>query len=108
MDNININNFNIENFLNSVEIVKIYKGKDDYCRCGCGGTYRYTKLERIKKNAISAFRELRSYGDEKHKFRFMVSNASKNYEGYINIPIYNERNLKYNQCYCIYFKNKIS
>jgi hypothetical protein len=108
MSDITINDLKIEDFLNSVEIVKIYKGKDDYCRCGCGASYRYTKLGRITKNVIRAFHELRAYGDEKHKFRYMFSSASNSCEGYINIPIYNERNPKYNQCYCIYFKNKIS
>ena len=108
MSDVTINSFNLKEFLKSVEIVKIYKGKDDYCRCGCGGSYRYTKLKRITNNAINAFSELRSYGDEKHKFRFMFRSASGNNEGYVNIPVYIERNLKYNQCYCIYFKNKIS
>ena len=108
MSDITINNFKFEDFLKSVEIVKIYKGKDDYCRCGCGGKYHYSKFDRFVKNAILAFHELRSYGDEKHKFRFMFRNASNVSEGYVNIPIYNERNPKYNQCYCIYFKNKIS
>ncbi len=105
-DSTNLKTFNLEDFLQNVEIVKIYKGKDDYCRCGCGGSYRYTKLDRIKKNAIQAFHELSIYGDRNHQNRFMLSNATASSEGYVNIPVYNERNLKYNQCYCIYFKKK--
>lgn len=108
MNNIvDIKTFNLEDFLQTVDIIKIYKGKDNYCRCGCGGSYHYNKLDRIKKNAIRAFHNLIAHGDKNHHDRFMFSKATPSFEGYVNIPVYNERNLKLNQCYCIYFKQKV-
>ena len=97
---------NFDSFFANKEIVKIYKGKDDHCRCGCGGKYHYSPSKRLLNNAKCALSDLHWYGDEAHRRRFFMSAASTNHEGYMNIPIYKEDNPRFNQCYCIYFKNK--
>lgn len=94
--------FNLLNFLKSKNVIKIYKGKDDCCRCGCGGKYYYKKFENLLNDADLEFQTLNEYGDYKTKSRFFMEEAQGNKEGFINIPIYN----KNNKCYCIYYKNK--
>jgi hypothetical protein len=92
----------LSEILKDKEVIKIYSGKDDYCRCGCGGKYHYPSARMFKamlRRADEALYELR-WADEAHQYRFMQST------GYINIPIYNEARPKQNRCYCVYFKNK--
>lgn len=90
-------------------IEKIYKGKDEYCRCGCGGKYYYKdkvskrQFDTLFRNAHKALNNLEKYGDNKHMKRFEIYFNDSN-EGFINIPIFNEFNSNYNQCYTIYFK----
>lgn len=101
----------LKNFLADKNIEKIYKGKDDYCRCGCGGKYIYDedKFNKYIENAEKALTTLYEDGDVKTKNKFFHSNygTEKNMiRSYINIPIFNEKNPKYNQCYCIYYLTK--
>ena len=94
-----------ENFLKNVSIERIYKGKDLHCRCGCGGKY-YEPLSKSFKGILTrakkALEFLRECGDKKTK-QYFAYNLYVN-EGYINIPVYNEFNSNFNQCYCIHFK----
>lgn len=94
-----------ENFLKNVSIERIYKGKDLHCRCGCGGKYYDMSSKSFKgilTRAKKALEFLRECGDKKIK-QYFAYNLYVN-EGYINIPIYNEFNSNFNQCYCIHFK----
>ena len=94
-----------ENFLKGVSIEKIYKGKDLHCRCGCGGKYYEPSSKSFKgvlTRAKKALEFLREYGDKKTEQNFAYNIYGD--EGYINIPIYNEFNSNFNQCYCIHFK----
>lgn len=96
---------------NGYEFIKAYKGKDNHCRCGCGGKYYYPEhksFERILKNANKALHNLIEYGDEFIINRdYFFSDATKEVEGYINIPIFNDFNPRnFNQCYCLYFIKK--
>ena len=57
-----------ENFLKSVSIEKIYKGKDHNCRCGCGGKYYESSSKSFKgilTRAKKALEFLREYGDKR-------------------------------------------
>jgi hypothetical protein len=54
--------------LRNLNIIQIYKGKDDHCRCGCGGKYYYPEdrsFKRILKNAEKAFNENLRLTEEK-------------------------------------------
>ena len=94
--------FNLVDFLKDKVVVKIYKGKDNYCRCGCGGYYHYKNTKKMLNDVDISFKDLYDNGDYKTKSRFFMQNAEGNKEGFINIPIYN----KNNKCYCVYYKNK--
>ena len=37
--------------INFDKITKVYRGKLDCCRCGCGGNYLYTSIEAERLNA---------------------------------------------------------
>ena len=95
--------------LRNFNILKIYKGKDNHCRCGCGGKYYYPEnrsFDRILKNAEKAFNENLKLMEENHNLptcnRNEIEYPVETGEGYLNIPIWN----KENQCYCIYFNEK--
>jgi hypothetical protein len=92
-------------------ITKIYKGKDNCCRCGCGGKYYYPdnrSFKRILKNAEKVFNEnlklseenLISIFGETERFQTM---HHPNGSGWVNIPVLDEMRPKLNQCYCIYY-----
>lgn len=53
--------------LRNLNFIKIYKGKDVYCRCECGGKYYYPEgrsFNRILKNAEKTFNENLRLRDE--------------------------------------------
>ena len=96
--------FDLIDFLKEKTIVNIYKGKDNYCRCGCGGRYHSpnANTKNMLKNVNNYFKDLYEKGDYEAQSRFFMKKAEGNGDGFINIPIYD----KNNKCYCIYYKNK--
>ena len=71
------------------DIESIYYGLDDYCRCGCGGTY-YT----IEDDEESFMEQLEYIDNESFK--------KMEFESWcVNLPIVGECNM----CYCIYWKD---
>ena len=95
-----INGKNIENFLMNKNIIKIYAGKDNWCRCGCGGHYYYHGESGFAKVMEEAFNRCNSMRPSSKLVldNFFMREPKGHEEGYINIPLVN------NQCYCIYFK----
>lgn len=96
-------------------ITKIYKGKDNYCRCGCGGKYYYPEdrsFKRILKNAEKAFNENLRLREEdlipifSTPDRYQICHPVGTCDGYVNIPILDEARPNLNQCYCIYYNEK--
>ena len=96
-------------------ITKIYKGKDNYCRCGCGGINYYPEdrsFKRILKNAEKAFNENLRLSEEdlirifSTTDRFEVVPPCGIYDGYVNIPIFDEARPNLNKCYCIFYNEK--
>lgn len=77
------------------KISQIYFGKDNHCRCGCGGTYVATSYMIEPRSAVddteaeALLRKAKKYDK--------IHNCAEYGETYINIP------LKNNKCYCIYF-----
>lgn len=72
-------------------ITEIYRGRDNYCRCGCGGVYH----NKGSKGFTQALNRLSKGIDA-----YMFCNRKVEYgKTYINIP-YDAENDK---CYCIYF-----
>ena len=95
-------------------IIKIYKGKDIYCRCGCGGKYYYPEsrsFKRILKNAEKVFNKNLELREEdlipifRTPDRFQIRLYDSN-SGWVNIPVLDEARPQLNQCYCIYFNKK--
>lgn len=95
-------------------ITKIYKGKDNHCRCGCGGKYYYPEdpsFKRILKNAEKAFNENLGLREEDLLPIFGTPERYQtmhhpNGEGWVNIPVLDEARPQLNQCYCIYYIEK--
>lgn len=99
----------------SFTITKIYKGKDRYCRCGCGGKYYYPEsksFKRILKNAEKVFNENLNLSEEDllHIFKtpdhYQTVHPVGICDGYVNIPVLDEARPQLNQCYCIYYNYK--
>lgn len=90
----------IEDFLADKEIVKVYFGKDHWCRCGCGGSYYYYQESGYSKAMQAAFQRCNSMRSSSKLVQndFHMSEPEGKTAGYINIP------LGHNKCYCIYFK----
>ena len=94
----------LKTILNGKTVTKIYSGKDDCCRCGCGGTYIYPYNKRfnyVLKKASEALCDLET-ADATHHSRFMLDDTA-----YVNIPRYDESKDSHkdrNLCYCVYFK----
>jgi hypothetical protein len=71
------------------DIKRIYHGKDEYCRCGCGGRYfsnnsRGFALARNKMiNGVAATKVV----------------FDTQYRSWLNVSLANQDN----KCYCIYF-----
>ena len=81
---------NILEQLNRADVKQIYKGKDRWCRCGCGGNYesKGTKgFARYIKEITKCFNVKDLECDEAN-------------DVYMNLPIPS----KNNRCYCVYFK----
>ena len=95
-----INGKSIEDFLKDKSIVKVYAGKDNYCRCGCGGDYFYNGDNGFNECLKLAFQRFNSMRCSSNLVlnNFQLYEPEGKHEGYINIPCYN------NQCYCIYYK----
>ena len=97
----------LENLFITNKIKQIYHGKDNCCRCGCGGKY-YTPSDKffkiMFKRAKETYVKFHEYQDKYHNLdyskRFDVYPSNDNNEGYINIPVVNADN----KCYCVYFK----
>lgn len=94
------------------KITKIYKGKDNHCRCGCGGTYYYPEdrgFKRVLKNVEKTFNyyhEVKDIFPKKLTLeRYLESPAVPACDGYVNIPVIDEARPELDQCYCIYFQN---
>lgn len=95
------------------KVVKVYSGKDDRCRCGCGGKYYYAgskqfnamlnraKREYIKTREVCMLIETDLHGlsvQEKRTYRNFVYHP----DVYVNIP----RSDSNNKCYCVYFSTE--
>ena len=95
-----INGKSIEDFLKGKSIVKVYAGKDNYCRCGCGGDYFYNGDNGFNECLKLAFQRCNSMRPSSKLVQknFYMNEPEGKIEGYINIPLVN------NQCYCIYFR----
>lgn len=101
-----INGMKIEEFLKDKNVYKIYVGKDNCCRCGCGGTYYYKQKIQDKLNfdkyIQEAFKRCNSMRESSQlaleNFAYNEFKIRNNKEGYINIP------MPKNKCYCIYYK----
>lgn len=92
-----ITNITFEDFLAKYgktvnDIVKIYHGLDDHCRCGCGGNYFYNNRQEDKVGFTRAINVLKKTGFVTNNIEFGGS--------WLNIP----KPLTNNRCYCIYFK----
>lgn len=70
-------------------ITDIYHGKDNYCRCGCGGKYFAPKSKGYTR-ALNALAEMQF-----EKKRIEIGDT------YINLSIGDESD---NKCYCLYFQ----
>ena len=95
-----INGKSIEDFLKGKSIVKVYYGKDNWCRCGCGGHYFEqgdVDFDTALHLAFQRFNSMRCSSNLVLN-SFQLYEPEGKHEGYINIPCYN------NQCYCIYYK----
>ena len=99
-----LNGKTIEEFFKNKNIVKIYVGKDNCCRCGCRGDYFYkdnnaAACNSYVKEAFKRFNSMRS-SSKLVKSNYMFKDVDGDrVEGFINIPLVNDR------CYCIYFRD---
>lgn len=75
------------------EITHIYHGKDNHCRCGCGGNYFYPG-DRGFKRAVNAMSKSDFYC-------FNVDFGTSKGYNFINIPTVDDG--AEGKCYCIYF-----
>jgi hypothetical protein len=95
-------------------ITKIYKGKDNHCRCGCGGKYYYPgdpSFKRILKNAEKVFNKNLKLEEEDLIPIFGTQDRYQTIHhpdgsGWVNIPVLNESYPELDQCYCIYYIGK--
>ena len=102
---------NIEKILETIDkkpedIVKIYRGRDHHCRCGCGGDYFYRGrddefneiLDEIMSDdfiPLEAGTEM--YSEDDGPFECDGVDVKKSY---INIPY----DCTTDECYCLYFE----
>ena len=70
------------------DITRIYRGRDNYCRCGCGGVY-HEPGSRGMKMAVNRM----------SKNTFNPDGAIEIGKTYVNIPYDSNKDL----CYCVYF-----
>jgi len=76
------------------DVSQIYKGKDNHCRCGCGGRYIATTF--MEKSRSEVNDELaQKWLDAAKRMNAKHQNAEQA-AICINVPIGN------NRCYCIY------
>lgn len=81
----------------NVKISQIYHGKDNWCRCGCGGNY-YTEGDKGFTRALNKLNSGKLLCYDK-LIEVSVSNGS----GWINIPYLNPKTrADQNKCYCVY------
>lgn len=73
------------------DITQIYRGKDHWCRCGCGGTY-------FERNRPEDARGFKRAINQMNKPDFETWDVEVG-DTYINIP-YDADNDK---CFCVYF-----
>ena len=95
-----ITNITFEDFLAKYgktvdDIVKIYHGLDDHCRCGCGGNYFYSNKQEDKVGFTRAINALKKEDFVTNNVEFDSRSAY-----WLNIP----KPYADNRCYCIYFK----
>lgn len=73
------------------DITQIYRGKDHYCRCGCGGKY-FKPGERGFKRAVTQM--------NKSDFTPLAVEAPAGYR-FINISY--DNSTREGKCFCLYF-----
>ena len=86
-----INGKKIEDFLADKNIIKIYAGKDNWCRCGCGGNYYYHSEYGFATALKEAFQRCNSMRESSKLVQenFGMREPEGKSEGYINIPMVN-------------------
>lgn len=68
---------------------RVYTGKDNHCRCGCGGRY-------FEKGSVGFTRAMNNYKKRVHNNDYIKIEGDSNYE-YLNMSLENNKAITF---YC--------